>query len=1158
MTSGQQAAIEQLRRIAALSPAIEVLSVEEPDDETDSLVVEVSLVTKDMPRAPDGLALRDRERAFLVVPPNFPYQYPGVFVRHHRFAAFPHVNWGTTLCMYQAPDTEWSPQGGMVGFLDRLELWFRRAAVNQLDPTGAPMHPPHAAQDGNSPMVIPRINAPLVQGSAWIGFGDLKEVSKFRLDLQSWAEDLGAIQGLAAPTILLASDMPSEFPRKLEDLLAHLEQRGVTRAAAFDVLYKAMLHNGKEKPLYVVLGTPMRGIRGGERKQHLTVWRVDEITTSLVDLERDTASMGAIASDLHRRITDFFQSRSASTDVTWCRVREDRPEVTIPRDRGTPLEAFRGLAVEVWGCGALGTHIAEMLVRAGAKAITVRDSARVTPGVLVRQLFTDAAIGRPKSASVAARLQAIRPTCDVSFSVHNVLDEPLGVADIAAGSDLVIDVTASMTVLLRVEEIWRRNPTARAPIASMVIDATARRGMVAFATSQHSGGPYDVTRRMKLAACNDDRLAVFRDAFFPLESPPPFQPEPGCSDATFIGSAADVAALSAIMLTFLGEELLATDNRTAAGGFTPALVGTRSLAHRLSFYPDLVFDDVHSGFQTRMSSGAWRELQASVADSNRLRGPDPETGGLLFGETSDWLKVMWVTEVCGPPSDSCHSAEEFICGISGIRDLQAEKRERTRRAVQYLGTWHTHPISSPVPSNRDFRAMDLLLSGDQHPPDRLLLLIVGTPLSTPTVTASVFLPSDFETMRRTGVLIRAIDTHSIMPQQAFVARSIGLCLSGGGSRAMAFHLGCLRALHDIGLLQRVNVLSSVSGGAVIGAMYAYSNDTFDDFDQRVRTILRQGLAGGIARRTFVSWRVFSILLTQSIAGIAAASTYALRVLAGTIERLLPSKSRSGALTANRLQPPFRRWVSRTDALVATLRDRLFGRIRLNGPRRANLNIVINACELRTGTAFRFGSRETGSWKFGITTDEEIDVAFAVAASAAYPLFLPALDRSFSCTASDSNSRKQRLVLTDGGVYDNLGLSCLEPGKDSRFSTNVYRCDYLLCCDAGPGEFDHTIVPYGLLTRAARSFESTYRQVQHGMQAQLHAWHQTGAIEGFLYAYLGQQDSRLPAAPPDLVQRSQVVHYPTDFSSMSENDIELLARRGYQLTRLLIARYLSDA
>ena len=34
---------------------------------------------------------------------------------------------------------------------------------------------------------------------------------------------------------------------------------------------------------------------------------------------------------------------------------------------------------------------------------------------------------------------------------------------------------------------------------------------------------------------------------------------------------------------------------------------------------------------------------------------------------------------------------------------------------------------------------------------------------------------------------------------------IGLALSGGGSRAIAFHLGCLRALNQLGLLDRVSV-----------------------------------------------------------------------------------------------------------------------------------------------------------------------------------------------------------------------------------------------------------------------------------------------------------------------------------------------------------------
>jgi NTE family protein len=46
-----------------------------------------------------------------------------------------------------------------------------------------------------------------------------------------------------------------------------------------------------------------------------------------------------------------------------------------------------------------------------------------------------------------------------------------------------------------------------------------------------------------------------------------------------------------------------------------------------------------------------------------------------------------------------------------------------------------------------------------------------------------------------------------------VAPKIGLARSGGGSRAIAFHLGCLRALHRLGLLARLAVISTVSAAA---------------------------------------------------------------------------------------------------------------------------------------------------------------------------------------------------------------------------------------------------------------------------------------------------------------------------------------------------------
>ena len=48
---------------------------------------------------------------------------------------------------------------------------------------------------------------------------------------------------------------------------------------------------------------------------------------------------------------------------------------------------------------------------------------------------------------------------------------------------------------------------------------------------------------------------------------------------------------------------------------------------------------------------------------------------------------------------------------------------------------------------------------------------------------------------------------------------LGLALSGGGFRAAFFHLGVLAHLAEIGELRRVEVISTVSGGSIIGALY---------------------------------------------------------------------------------------------------------------------------------------------------------------------------------------------------------------------------------------------------------------------------------------------------------------------------------------------------
>ena len=1166
MTPGQQLALEQLERVAARSHALDIVGVQCPVDQGGLLQVDVSVYCADMPKKTGGFALRDRERLTLWIGADFPYELPEVAFAHRRFAGSPHVQWGRWACLYQAPQTEWSVSAGMFGFLERLEVWLRHAAANDLDPAGAALHPP-VTYHATGPLFIPRADAPVTNEQRWLGYAGLSTVGDHRIDLVRWSENADEIDtDLRAAAILLDRPMPFEFPHQFGDLLRCLNDRQAPLSDIFRLLQTCRSRNEDGQPLYVVLGTPMRRVAGGPLLQHLTAWRLEPLAIQILDLTgeiadslaqserlRDATGLDQIQmwKDLQQRVAEFFQRWADDATVTWCRLREARPEVTQRRDSGRPATVFAGKTIDLWGCGALGGYLAEWLVRAGVKRLTIRDNGLVTPGVLVRQPYVDPDIGRAKVMCLAQRLKLINPDCEIDPQAEDVLH----IDGSAVNADLVIDATASNLVLTRIEDSWKRTSPS-CPIASIAIDRSADKLFAVLATPQHCGGPLDVVRRMKLVACREPNCLPYLDAFFPETPTQPFQPEPGCSDPTFIGSAADAALLAGIAANYIAFAWQRDTKATAQACFlkSPGAPGDYAVAVEHQFRCDRIFTDPQTGYQIRVAPAAWRSIEGWKAESARTRGPDVETGGLLFGQLDETLRVIWISEASGPPPDSQHSALEFVCGVEGTQDLNAEKIERTRRSVQYVGTWHTHPVSPASPSPKDFGAMAQLLTQTSAPIERLLLLIIGLGESGEEATASVFLRTEFEQLRQRGFMTRIIRSESASPNDDVERPQVGITLSGGGSRAMAFHLGCLRALNDLGILSQADVMSTVSGGSVIGAMYAYSQDSFDKFHARVCAELQRGFISSLVRRTIISPRLLQIIGTKLTSGAVANATFVTRFVLGNIERLLPHSSKATGLWADSIQPPFRRWVSRTQAFEQTLRDRLFGDRLLTDERRSGISVVINACELRTGTAFRFGSRESGSWRYGLIEGNSVEVATAVAASAAYPALLPAIDRYFSFVNRGGEPLQRRVILTDGGVYENLGVTCMAPGRNDSYSTNVYQPRFIICCDAGPGQFSDIALPYGWMTRMRRAFETTFRQTQHGIQQQLHLWKQHAALDGFVYAYLGQQDKQLPVTPFGLVPRDQVVNYPTDFSPMSQLDIGLLSRRGEQLTRALVEYY----
>ena len=382
--------------------------------------------------------------------------------------------------------------------------------------------------------------------------------------------------------------------------------------------------------------------------------------------------------------------------------------------------------------------------------------------------------------------------------------------------------------------------------------------------------------------------------------------------------------------------------------------------------------------------------------------------------------------------------------------------------------------------------------------------------------------------------------------------TIGVALSGGGSRAIAFHLGCLRALHQLDLLSRVSVLSTVSGGSVIGALYASSEEPFPVFEKRVRAVLRRGLVWPTVRTAMLTVDGPKALFCWALVGTVNIVFLVFSALVRVLLRLVSSEKR-GRWQVENWYPPVRRFASRTTIFRRALDDELFNGARMNDLPSAKPMLVINAAELRTGSAFYLTANESGSWRLGSLKSNDIPLAHAVAASAAYPLFLPSFDERLAFVRRDGSAHVERVTLSDGGVYDNLGLAPLWPDRDPSVSLNVTRVNTIICCRAGDGLRRDPPSQF-LIARLKSAFACIHDRAQNASMKRLFELREGGKLRNVILPYLGQNDSRLKFPPADLVTRGDTYAYPTDFSAMTPAWVERLSRRGEQLTKALIAEH----
>ncbi|MCB1708787.1 MAG: patatin-like phospholipase family protein [Halioglobus sp.] len=376
---------------------------------------------------------------------------------------------------------------------------------------------------------------------------------------------------------------------------------------------------------------------------------------------------------------------------------------------------------------------------------------------------------------------------------------------------------------------------------------------------------------------------------------------------------------------------------------------------------------------------------------------------------------------------------------------------------------------------------------------------------------------------------------------------LGLALSGGGFRAALFHIGVLAQLAEQDLLRQVSVISTVSGGSIIGAFYYLK--------------LKQLLEGKRRDQALLSARIYLQLVREIEREFLAAMQQNLRIMAFADRRKNARMLSTGYSPTQRMAELFDTlFFNPINGCEPNLLKDLS--IRSVAPDAGECfvlpTLVINATALNTGHQFQFTGTHVGESSIAsivgggtampllprLRLDDpglharqrvrlgQITLGEAVAASCCIPGLFEPLALHGLYEGRDGEHVVVRLV--DGGVFDNQGLVSLFEEE----------CTHFICSDASeclqwesrPAELIHTV--------AMRANDIMMDRIRNDLVAELmqrgpghYVMFNLGEADG--NSALGQDSSRFLAALRSVR---------TDLDAFTDVEAYSLMYHGYMLSR----------
>lgn len=350
------------------------------------------------------------------------------------------------------------------------------------------------------------------------------------------------------------------------------------------------------------------------------------------------------------------------------------------------------------------------------------------------------------------------------------------------------------------------------------------------------------------------------------------------------------------------------------------------------------------------------------------------------------------------------------------------------------------------------------------------------------------------------------------------APNIALALSGGGIRAIVFHLGVLRLLAERRFLEQVQRISTVSGGSLlVGLMLQENGIRWPSSEQFLSTVypsLREKLC-----QNSLQWGASRQLLKPSNLRFILSRA---NLLALAIEKEWNVRSKLSDL------PTTPEW-------------------------------SINGTTAETGKRFRFKKGNIGDYQIGYAASGKFLLANAIAVSAAFPGGFGPL--SLNTKEFDWHKRQwdapigteksidigyKTLHLYDGGLYDNLGL---EPFFDAGKGESKHPDSIIIASDAGrplPTGFSFwRLNPFRLIRLADIMADQA-----HALRVRTF-WHYILQSPGRgAFIYIGTPvEAELPCK-----SATYACSFPTTLRRIDLTEFDLLADHGYRVTKQVEQTY----